>query len=197
MKIYEPYFLHQTHQYHSPDGMILDSVTTILKEEFGLYHYGNNSKANFGTDVHTARQYYNDNDLDESTLTPEVSKRLEQYKLAKKELGIIVKAQELRRYCPKYLYAGTLDELDLIKSRLGVLDIKTGKEEKWHCLQTAAYANMIKHEHPEPLARWCLYLADDSYKLVEHTNKGDFATFLALAAAHQIKVNFGYRKRKE
>lgn len=196
-KIYEPYFLQENHKYHSPDGEVLDSVTTILKEEFGLYKYGNIGKATFGTDCHTACQYYDEKDLDESTLDKGVALRLAQYKRALKDTGAVVLANELRRYCNKFRYAGTLDKLWRQDGALWVIDIKTGKPENWHELQTAAYLNMIKHEHAEPIRRGCLYLADDDYTLVEHTGKSDFGMFLALLTAHNVKLQFGYRKRKE
>lgn len=197
IKIYEPHFEVKGHLYAKPDdGQILDSVTTIIKQECDLYRFGNGAAAERGTAVHMACQFYDDGNLDESTVAENVWPYLEQYKLALEQYKIKVLANELMRYHPVYLYAGTLDKIAMVGPSKGIIDIKTGAECLDHKWQTAAYKDMVKHEHAEDLKRWILYLKTDGFKLVEHTGRRDFQEFLALYTAHNIKVNSGFRKRK-
>jgi len=207
MKPYKPLipnFLTVGHLYHDDGGMVLPSVTTILKEELGLYQFSSQDAPVRGTDVHLACQYYDNDDLVESSLTEEVASYFGQYKIAKKELGIKVHANELMRYSKKYCVAGTLDKVVTINTDNGVLDIKTCKvlnEAKWHKWQTAVYFEFVHEEMKSaglPLTkRWILYLCPDKYKLVEHTGPRDFMEFLALMSARQIRINNGYLKSKQ
>lgn len=196
MKIYEPYFQVEGHCYHTPDGMVLDSVTTIIKNECGLYQYGSATAATKGDHVHRACQFHDEGSLNETTVYDEIQPYLEQYKLALTAQGIVVKQNEVRRYSPKYLYAGCVDKVVEIENNLALIDIKTGATEHWHRWQTAAYAELLRLELG-PLDRYILYLKPDSFRLAQHDNKRDFGEFLALLAANTIKINSGYRKRKE
>ncbi|CAK0743053.1 putative PDDEXK_1 domain-containing protein [Gammaproteobacteria bacterium] len=199
-KLYIPAFEPVGHLYHDAAGQILDSVTTILKAELGLYQYSSQGKANLGTYIHKACHYFDEGDLKEETLLDDARPYVEQYKRALSSENIKVLRNEVMRYHVKYMYAGSLDKIVVIGDKAGVLDIKTGKEESWHKWQTGAYAEMVKHEYkdsrPPFLGRWALYLAPDSYRLVEHNRKQDFREFLAFLAAHNLKVNNGYRNRK-
>lgn len=191
------------HLYHDNAGMALDSVTTILKEELGLYQFSSQTAPIRGTNVHKACHYHDEGDLNEKSLSGEVLSYFEQYKKALAHYKIIVRANELMRYSPTYHFAGTLDKIVTIETSNGVLDIKTCKvfkTEPWHSWQTASYLEMVKKEFAAnglPLTkRWALYLTPDSFHLVEHTGQRDFLEFIALMSARQIKINAGYLKRK-
>ena len=80
----EPYYEPKDHVYNAPDGMRLEGVTDILQGELGGFDGFPESAAMRGTDVHNAIQFYTENDLDESTLTSEVSGYLECFKAAQK-----------------------------------------------------------------------------------------------------------------
>lgn len=197
-KTYIPYFEPIGHLYHDDTGRALDSVTTIIKLELGLYQYGDGSAAERGTAVHRACQYYDEKDLDESSLPENVKPYLNQYKQALGTYKIVVLQNELMRFHPVYLYAGTLDKIVEINGNRGILDLKTGVECIDHKFQTAAYLDMVKHEHEGILLkRWGLYLTPDSHKLIEHADKNDFREFLVLYSSHNIKVKYGFRKRRE
>jgi len=198
-----PNFLAVGHVYHDDGGMVLDSVTTILKAELDLYNFSTQDAANRGTNVHKSCQYYDEQDLNESSLTEEVNAYFQQYKFAKKAHNITVHHNELMRYSKKYGYAGTVDKIVTIAGENGILDIKTSKTAaacSWWELQTAAYFDFLKEECAAmslPITRrWVLVLAPDKFKLIEHTGKRDFNEFLALLSANAIKINRGYRKRK-
>ena len=188
------------HLYHTNDGTCLDSVTTILKAELGLYQFSSQNAANRGTRVHKACQYLDEKDLDRSSLDSEVGPYVDQYEMAIAHHGIKVHKNELCRYSPKYMYAGTIDKIVTIGGENGVLDLKTGSLEKWHKWQVAPYFDMVKDEFAAyglPLTRrWGLILTPTSYRLVEHTGPRDMLEFLTFLAAHNLKINNGYRKRK-
>ena len=195
-KAHIPLFIHDGHQYHDPAGMVLPSVTTILKGELGLFHYSSQGAANRGQDVHSACQYYDEGDLDEKTLTDEVREYLESYKKAISHEGIKVQQNELRRYSPKYMYAGTVDKIATVNGIPTLIDLKTGQAGPWHRWQTAAYAELVRLEIGE-LQRFALYIKPDGYQLIRHDGKRDFLEFLALMSAYTIKLNTGYLKKEK
>ena len=195
-----PHFEPVGHLYHTDDGTCLDSVTTILKAELGLYQFSSQNAANRGTRVHKACQYLDEKDLDRSSLDAEIMPYVEQYAKALAFHGIKVHRNELIRFSPRYMVAGTVDKIVTIGADNGVLDLKTGSEEKWHKWQTAPYFEMVEEEFKAyglPLTkRWGLILRPDSFRLVEHTGRRDMVEFLTFLAAHNLKINAGYRKRK-
>jgi hypothetical protein len=194
LKIYEPFFEPIGHLYHTADGTVLDSVTTIIKAELGLYQYaGVTDAAGRGTRVHMACQYFDEGDLDENTISDEVRPYLEQYKLALAAHDIQVDWNEKRRYHPVYLYAGSADKGARVAGVPSIIDIKTGKEEAWHFLQLGPYGKLVEAEYPHK-KYYDLYLKPDGFKLVEQDGKRGMSYFLALLAAHNLKKNLGYRK---
>lgn len=63
----------------------------------------------------------------------------------------------------KFGFAGTPDRLG---ERL-IVDIKCGVKERWHRIQSAAYALM--QDSPYAYERWCVYLRPDgTYAIEEH-----------------------------
>ena len=203
MKIYEPYYESKDHVYNDPAGMRLEGVTDILQGELGGFDGFPESAAMRGTDVHNAIQFYNENDLVESTLTAEVAGYLECYKAAQKHHGIKIIQNEIMRYHPKYLYAGRCDAVVDIGGVIGIIDYKTGApagaRDRW---QLAAYMEMLKREIPNLKGRWNLYIKPGQYKdgcgfeLKEHTGPRDFLEFLALFTAYTIKKNEHYIKER-
>lgn len=202
-KIYEPYYDMESGTYHTPAGVRCERVTDILQGELKTYDGYPASASTRGHDVHSACQFYDDNDLRESSLTEEVAAYLECYKRAKAEYGINVLQNEVRRYHPVYLYAGTCDKPSIIGKETGIIDLKSGLKEKWHKWQTAAYWGLLKDEIPNLTALWTLYVkpgeyGGKGYDLVryEKTPQRLFGEFLALFSAYTIKKNEGYIKEK-
>lgn len=54
-------------------------------------------------------------------------------------------------------YAGTPDFIGMIEDAFGVLDLKTGKPEKWHQVQICAYQKMTD----KASRQWILYITND------------------------------------
>jgi ATP-dependent exoDNAse (exonuclease V) beta subunit len=202
-RIYEPYYEPKEHLYHTPDGTRLEGVTDILQGELGGFDGFPEAAAMRGTNVHNAIQFYNENDLEETTLTSEVAAYLECFKRAQKHHGIKIIQNEIMRYHPKYLYAGRCDAVVEIGGVVGLIDYKTGvpngARERW---QLAAYQELLKHEIPGLKGRWNLYLKPNHYedglgfRLVPHESPRDFMEFLGLFTAYTIKKNEGYIKEK-
>lgn len=202
MKIYEPNFDPITHTYHTDSGMRLEGVTDILQGELGGFEGFPEGAAMRGTNVHNAIQYWNEGDLNESTLTPEIASYLECFKRAKAHHKIKILQNEVMRYHHKYLYSGRLDSIVEIDGVKGIIDYKTGMPDKRNKWQLAAYLEYMRHEIPDLKGRWNLYLKPDHYegglgfKLEEHTGARDFSEFLALLSAYTIKKNNGYIKER-
>lgn len=202
MRIYEPYYDPETHTYHTPAGERLEGTTDILSGELGGFDGFPEGAAMRGTNVHNAIQYYNEDDLIESSLSPEIAAYLECFKRAKAHHGIKILQNEVMRYHHKYLYAGRLDAIVEIGGVKGIIDYKTGMPDKRNKWQLAAYLEFMRHEIPDLKGRWNLYLKPDhfdgglGFKLEEHNGARDFSEFLALFAAFQIRKNNGYIKEK-
>jgi len=192
--IYEPCFQMDGHIYHCPAGIPLDSVTTILKYELGLYQWGTTLPAEKGHDIHKAIQYHTQGILDEKNLAPEYKARLDTFKLAVESERIVVLASEVMRYHPTFLFAGTIDIVGTVDDVPSVIDIKTGAPCVWHRWQVATYERLLRLQDGIERQRYDLYLKDGSYKFTKHEGKSDWSEFLTMCMAHKIKVANGYRE---
>ncbi len=169
------------HAYYLGDRR-LPSVTQVIPREQS-YPAG---AAERGTAVHLACEYDDLGDLDEGSVAPEIAGYLEAYRKWKRESMAQIESIELREYNEAYLYAGTIDRVVVFPYRgRAVIDIKSGVPEKWHALQTAAYANLLTYHM---LSRFSLYLAEDgTYKIIEHYREDfsrDFSVFIGLLSYH-------------
>ena len=195
-KIYVPSFEPLNHEYHSPDGMFLPSVTQVIKDIFDTYNYkGNTGAATKGSHIHKACELWDNNDLEEESLDPIIKPYLEQYKLALKNENIKILENEVMRYSPKYFYAGTIDSIAQIGDFKCLIDIKTGQPEKWHMVQIGAYKELLKHDLKIDKC-FDLYLKPDSYKFVEQDGKKGLSYFIACNAVYQIKDKLNYLKKR-
>ena len=80
---------------------------------------------------------------------------------------------------PIYKFGGRPDRVLVVRGRKGVLEGKSGVEQRAHAVQTALQAILVAAEFdlpPELLARFALYLQDNGkFSLVEHKSPNDFA----------------------
>jgi len=70
-------------------------------------------------------------------------------------------------------YAGTVDRFGILKDEKAVVDIKSGKPNKWHELQLIAYASMIDRDTDKMPKLYGLYLnyypdKETTYRLKEY-----------------------------
>jgi hypothetical protein len=87
-----------------------------------------------GTFIHLATELYDRDDLDESSIDPQIAGYLESYK----KMNLSYRPEEIEiRLCDKiYQIAGTLDRLDC--------DLKSGVQAKWHMIQASIYWHLKK-----------------------------------------------------
>jgi len=226
-KIFCPYFISKDengnpcHKYTTPDGMELPSITKLFDSELDNFKYVDAVYAENGSNGHKVMELWDKNDLDMKTLDPYFLPHLAQYILALEIEKIKVEQNEVRRYHPRYYFAGTLDKIGKIDSLPGIIDIKLSsiksKQYEW---QTAAYKELIRRELGANLKRWCLYLKKDdkkryetmgwglqdyikyyrenpkkSYSFIPHTEKRDFFEFLTFLNIYQVKKKYGLLKK--
>lgn len=119
------------------DGKRIDGLTSTIAEAGLISKYGSDWHMQRGTFIHQATEYYDRDELDESSVDPQIQGYLESWKKFRKDQNYIPNQIELKLYDPIYLYAGTID-------RLPLCDLKSGIEEKWHKWQLAGYWNLCK-----------------------------------------------------
>lgn len=158
-------FNEEKHEYRV-GGVVVPSVTTILSA-VGLYDFDFVSSetlavaAERGKIVHTYIEWYEQGELDESTIDPELAGYFESY-IKMKDAGLLPErpsAIEKRLYSAKFKYAGTLDQM---YGNDWINDIKTGLLGAEHGLQLSAYW-MAEHESltDKPRRLTCSYLHRD------------------------------------
>jgi hypothetical protein len=183
-------FEESTHTY-TVDGVVRPSVTQVLSllHDWSVVDPDVLARAQqFGTHVHDATALYDQRDLAEDLLHPDLKGCLEAWKRFRREREPVVEAVELQLYSEKYGYPGRCDRIVKI-SRKGkstpqrvVLDIKTGDQLMDSVdLQLAAYAQAWNEEHPRKRATGRVSIQlfrDGTYLESWHDNKGDFQVFL-------------------
>lgn len=159
-------FNEDRHEY-SIGGKILPSVTTILSA-VGMYDFDFVSAetlriaAERGSIVHKYIELYEQDDLDESSIDPELQGYFESY-LRMKDAKLLPdrpSAIEKRIFSAKYQYAGTLDQM---YENDWINDIKTGLPGAEHGLQDTAYWLALHEQNlsDRPRKLTCSYLHRD------------------------------------
>jgi hypothetical protein len=169
----------------------IPGVSEILKRS-GLAEYPEHAKkhmrgkADIGSDVHLATEYFDSDGVDYTTIAPSIRPYFDAYALFCHETQFHPLEIELRMHC---CVAGigdfgmTLDRVGNTKilDRPLVLDIKcTSTALPSHRVQTAAYRLGYSKRNPGDYERGVVYLRPDgTYKFCQHTDKADEQTFLA------------------
>lgn len=173
-----------SHRY-TLDGKPLPSVTKIIHSVLNPNAAFAPGSAERGKAVHLACQLHDEDDLDETSLSPKIAGYLEGWKAFLAEFGCVVHKIEMPVYSTVYLYAGTLDRIvsfpDNDKTGLAVLDIKSGVVTPETGLQTAAYA-LAYHEMTGilPTKRMAIHLKEDGgYRAQAYDNREDYNDFLS------------------
>jgi len=173
--------------FYTLDGRELPSVTGILKAEgfINTRFYDEWSRAR-GEYVHTMTHLYDQGELDEDTLDPQLVPYLEAWKKFLKESSFQVIDSEIPLYHPQLLYAGTPDKVGLLNDQLTILDNKSGTLESWVSLQLAGYEILKGSPHKRVAVR---LKPDGTYNLKEFKDRQDRDIFLAALACYQWKKN--------
>jgi len=118
-------FKSEAHEYYF-EGRRVPCVSDILQDAgYVDKRFFKPSDADRGKKIHTITQYYDEGDLDESSVDPVFEGYLEAYKKFRhdyKDRLRIVGIEELL-YNPQYDYAGTADRLIYIDKESGLIDL--------------------------------------------------------------------------
>lgn len=172
------------------DGRPVPSVTQLI-ERADLINYDDvppwqlEHAAQRGTAVHLATEFYDDGDLDDESIDPEILPYVEAWRLFRRESGFKVLRSEVRVYSRRHQYAGTVDTIGLLNGRLAMVEKKTTAVlHPATAVQVTAYgkaynemvdpAERVRSVHSVHLRR------DGTYRFDEHDPETHWGMFLAL-----------------
>ena len=167
------------HRYIVNGNKEVPSVTRVIREILlGQPPWAGSTEAmEVGTYVHDMTAAYDQDDLDEDRLWEPARPYLEAWKRFRAESEVIILEVEKVVYSPIYQFAGTVDRI--ARSMSGeptVIEVKTGRPEKWHAIQLAAYA--MAADPSLNYQRTVVHLQPDGrYKLARFTRPDDVSTF--------------------
>jgi len=178
-------FIPETHTYLD-GGRAVASVTQIL-ERAGLVCYAGipagilEHKAEVGTAAHAACHYYDEGDLDESTIGEEVFGYLEGWKKFRRETDFVPTLIEYRGIAEVdgMRYGYTLDRVGTLLGKSHLIEIKctAGIEISWGP-QTCAYEMAIRKPGEPVRRRVAVWLKPNgTYQLVALNDVQDYMVF--------------------
>lgn len=187
-------FHEPTHRY-ALDGEVVPSVTQVIKDNRLSETFGHvnrevlNRKRDIGKAAHAAAHYYDEGDLDESTVDAEVQPYLEAWKAFVYERKVEMLSLEQLVADPLYRVAGTIDRIARVPGMAGelVIDIKTGDpRDAGANYQTAGYAllaaSLAVITKPFLIERWSVQLHPERavpYSVTPYRSTADRRIFLA------------------
>ena len=163
-------------------GAVVPGVTSILRplQDFsGIPPQVLAAKADLGRRVHSACEFLDEDDLDESTIEDDVAPYLDAYRLFLAESGALVLLNERRVYHSLYGYAGQLDRVLSFNDETWLVDLKT-------CIttpraagpQTAAYMAALSDQRVKRRAALRLR-PDGTYRFEPLDDPNDWAVFMS------------------
>jgi hypothetical protein len=192
------------------DGHLLPSVTQILRQQ-GLVRLDHipafilEAARRRGSAVHELAHFYNENDLDWSSVDPGYRPYVDAWVTCVEQRGIVPLLCEYRLASRRHRVCGTLDLLAEIDGEGWLMDFATGDPATVaKDFQTAAYLGMAMEwalEDPRLAAvlarftRWrrasVRLMKTGAFRIAEYTDPRDFARFQTLAAAWHIRNERG------
>lgn len=185
------------------DGVIIPGYSQIAKS-MGITDYGNvpdyflEPARKFGQAGHYATRLWDNQTLNEVTLSEPLIPCLEEYKkfLQDNKVEIISDYIEKPICSVRYRYGITPDRICLIKGELSVFELKFVETmAPGAALQTAAQ-KMAAEEfyHIKIKKRYGVQISlKEQYKLYPYTNKGDEQTWLCFLGAYNWKEKYAKR----
>ncbi len=177
------------------DGKRMPSWSEIGTHE-GLIDYesvpqGNRQRGmGRGQDVHEMLHFFDEDDLDERSVSEDLRGFFDAYRLFKSDTEFKPDLIEKGVFNIPFWYAGTLDRRGRGKffgeRRRAILDLKTGKIERWTGIQLSAYSLALND--PEPLDRYGVQLsANGKYKLVPFFDPQDVQVWKSAVTLFHFK----------
>lgn len=171
------------------DGEVIPSVTQLLEP---LINYAGvpgailQHAADRGTAVHLATEFWDDGDLDEESIDPEVLPYVQAWQRFRGESGFVVERSEMRLYSARHRYAGTVDCIGILGGRRVMVEKKTTAVlAPATAIQVTAYRRAYNETclpHERIRQSYSVHLRrDGTYRLDEWTpDEEHWAAFLAL-----------------
>lgn len=201
-------FTPDIHEYRTPDGQRIPSVTEILAavgvstdfDALSLYSIRTKTaidlKRDIGQALHQDAHAYDDDDLIWASVDPRVEPYLLAWMAFRTNTNAVPLTRERRVYHPTFGYAGTLDGLfALPNGRIVLIDIKTGDPRDSGCqYQTSAYVAAVQAEHPDQRIdeRWAVQLVPDHgvpYRITPYADWQDFSRFQAFLTTYWCQAD--------
>lgn len=200
-------FDYASHTYRTPEGVVVPSVTQILKATGMSTDFETltgmsarlaaqiNYRRDLGTAVHADAHAYDDNDLDLDAVSPVVRPYLDAWATCRANLGLTPLVRERIVYHPTAGYCGMLDGIFRRdeKCQKILLDLKIGDPEDAAAdLQTAAYEGAYRLDGEHQIdERWSVQLLPGRrvpYKVTVYDDWQDFETFKACVTVYKQLV---------
>lgn len=180
-------FDERTHEYRV-GGSRVPGVTSVLRPLVDFSRVPADvlaAKADLGRRVHFAAQLHDEDDLDESSVEPDVAPYLVAYRRFLAETRATILVNEVPVYCAQHRYAGTLDRVLSIGGERWLVDLKTAIATPITTgPQTAAYLRAL--DYPNVTRRGALRLRPDgTYRLDALNDPNDWAVFLSCLTLHR------------
>lgn len=183
-----------THTYRA-GGVVVPSVTQVLGAFFPLPSAIPadvlERKRQIGTDAHLATELWDQDDLDEDSITPEIRPYLDAWISFREREKFVPTEIEKLVYHPALGYAGRLDRNGLLAGEEFKLDIKTSSAiSPVTGPQTAAYQEAERSglDVSVPMRRGAVQLLPDgTYRFKEFTERTDFAVFTSCLSLLNFK----------
>lgn len=178
----------EEHAYHF-DGVRIPSVTQVLQPvgfDYSSIPFGTlEHAAQRGTAVHLATEFYDDGDLDEDSIDPEILPYVEAWRRFREESGFVVWRSEVRVHSARHGFAGTFDCLGVLNGKMCIVEKKTTATlHPSTAIQVSAYLRAYNEGLPrEEQAKRCYSVhlrRDGTYRLDEHDPETHWGAFLAL-----------------
>jgi hypothetical protein len=182
-------FDESTHTYTLENGVVLPSVTTVLKAE-GYYgdavKYFTEFSRDRGTYVHKIVQYHLEGCLDVDSIDAALMGYYEAWLKFECESTFKPTIIETSMVSDRIGFAGTPDLIGTFSNHESIIDIKSGIVGPVVGLQTAAYEIL----YSKRAKRFSLQLkSNGNYSLMEYTNRQDSGIFAAALAGWHWKKN--------
>lgn len=180
-------FRSDIHAYYF-DGQRVPSVTQVLEpliDYSGVPNGVLNHAADRGTAVHLATEFWDDGDLDEESVDPEVLPYVQAWQRFRDESGFVVERSEVRVYSARHRYAGTVDCIGTMRGRRIMVEKKTTAVlHPATAIQVSAYCKAFNETAPaaERVRSACsVWLRrDGTYRFDAHDVAAHWGAFLAL-----------------
>jgi len=173
------------HEYRNESGMIIPSVTQIMKAAGFVFFQGPDSERSMdlGRKVHKTCELYDLNNLDEDLLDPILRAYLASWEKFLEDFKFKIKAVEGRVYSKKYGFAGTFDRIGVLGGVNTIIDIKTNNPGPFTAIQTAGYAlaynENVKSDKKKVVQRASVILeSSGKYKYRAYSSPQDEKVFL-------------------